>query len=84
MPPTFKLIEYVVIEIVTGFGETLQMRRHLLELGNILDMVLRSLLRKKVVRGEIVKDTGDDEEMSLFNTETLIQMISSVTYVICK
>ena len=84
MPPTFKLIECFVIEIVMGFGETLQMRRHLLELGNILDMVLRSLLRKVVIRGEIVKDTGDGEEMSLFNTETLIQMISSVTYVICK
>ena len=84
MPPIFKLIECFVIEIVMGFGETLQMRRHLLQHGNVLDMVLRSLLRKVVVRGEVVRDTGDDEEICLFNTETLIQMISSCTYVICK
>lgn len=84
MPPTFKLIECCVIEIVMGFGETLQMRRHLLQHGNVLDMVFRSLLRKVVARGEVVKDTGSDEEMCLYNTETLLQMISIATYVICK
>jgi hypothetical protein len=84
MPASFKLIECCVIEIIMGFGETVQMRRHVLQHGNVLDMMFRSLLRKMVVRGEVVKDTGSDEEMCLYNTESLLQMISIVTYVICK
>ena len=77
-------MECFVVEIVMAFGETLNLKRYLLQHGNVLDMVFKSLLRKVVVRKEVVKDAGDDEEMCLFNTETLIQMISSVTYAICK
>lgn len=77
-------MECFVVEIVMAFGETLDLKRYLLQHGNVLDMVFKSLLRKVVVREEVVKDAGDDEEMCLFNTETLIQMISSVTYAICK
>ena len=77
-------MECFVVDIIMAFGETLDLKKHLLQHGNVLDMVFKSLLRKVVVRGEVVKDAGDDEEMCLFNTETLIQMIGSVTYAICK
>ena len=84
MPPTFKLMECTVVNIIVGFGETLELRRHLIQHANFLDMVFRSLLRKVVVRGEIVEDAGENEQIRLFNTKTLIELTSNVAYIICK
>ena len=84
MPSSFKLMECNVMNILVGFGETLELRRYLLKYTDVLDVVLRSLLRKLIVRGEVIKDTGESEEMCLYNTETLIELISNTTYAICK
>ena len=77
-------MECTVVNIIVGFGETLELRRHLLQHDDFLDMVFRSLLRKVVVKGEVIKDAGEEEHIRLFNTKTLIELTSNVTYIICK
>ena len=72
------------MNIIADFGETLELRRCILKHDDVLDMVLRSLLRKTVVRGEVIKDTGETEDICLYNTDTLIEMMSNATHAICK
>ena len=84
MPPTFKFLECFAVHATADFGETLELRRHILKHEGVLSMVLKSLLRKRVLRGEYLEDSGDSEEVRLYNSETLKELIRNAAHAVCK
>ena len=77
MRPLFKYLESFAIQSIGNFGEIFPLRRMSLKAG-VLDMVMRSLLRKELVPGEHIEGfgmTGDHEYEDNIWREVLINAV---------
>ena len=77
MRPLFKYLESFAIQSIGNFGEDFPLRRMSLKAG-VLDMAMRSLLRKELVPGEHIEGfgmTGDHEYEDNIWREVLINAV---------
>ena len=84
MPSALKFLECFLVTVVADFGETLELRRRILKHNGVFDMVLRSLLRVRMVRGEQLEDSGHSEAIREYNSEVLRELLRLTAHAVCK
>lgn len=73
-----------MVTVIADFGETLELRRRILKYGGVFDMVLRSLLRVRMVRGKQIEDSGHSEAIREYNSKILIELFRLAAHAVCK
>lgn len=77
LPYKLRYIEYVCVQSIANFSQTFPLRRMAVKEG-ALENCVKSLLRKKLVKGEVPTDTDHP------NTEALQSTLEVSLYAVCK
>ena len=84
MPSTFKFLECFILTVIADFGETIELRRRILKHDDVFDMVLKSLLRVRVMRGEQIEDSGTSAAAHEYNSRLLREIFRITSHAVCK